>query len=597
MFLVTLTHLPVGRVLKDCKVQQFDLVSSKILTLVTDNFLSTSTIAPRTFSVIETPFVDSPHPRQETSSKIIIDGSDNSVQMFRSTMSGRPIYYHINYSGELFCSSHISLLRKVGVPIEENSDVLPEFFVYRYVMPPRTLFKNIQQVAAGSHVHCRFRNGKNEIVKLDQYHPPAPKNAEVSNNIYDVARRTLSILSDTIQPLIKTTERTAFLLSGGLDSSILFKACHNSFDIDATFSTGYPIQNSNFNLEKTYAYSAAESFATKHFYHEATVEDYLSGFLEAVSAAEEPLHHLQSVLLYLLFKKGVPCSKDIVVSGEGADSIFGSGLASFLYRSDRKMFKIMSLSPLSKLVDFASHASLRAGYLATGLRNMRKKHLPLSDPDSVIWQLGAYGSFGWASLHFGVGKEDIISGRYESMRAFENRSLYDVLSLLGFLGDVSITTALWSKLGEHQKRILYYPFTDVSMLDYAYGIPWDLKLKQPKNILRYVATELKIARFIVDRPKSGFGIGPENWAVRGGWFEPLIGLAAKVFPKKQIEDLQSISLDKASTFWNVLNYSLWKRLVINNEPLEFLRGELEEISSRLRRFPNNSCQSTSDAAG
>ena len=44
----------------------------------------------------------------------------------------------------------------------------------------------------------------------------------------------------------------------------------------------------------------------EHSYIEFTVEDYLRGFIEAIHVAEEPLHHLQSVLLYLLFKKGIP---------------------------------------------------------------------------------------------------------------------------------------------------------------------------------------------------------------------------------------------------------------------------------------------------
>ena len=210
-----------------------------------------------------------------------MDAKGESIRLFRSTMAGRPVYYHLNRDGELFCSSHISTLRKVGVPIEENGEVLPEFFVYRYVMPPRTLFKNIYQVHTGGHVWLKHRNGRYETAKVDRYYPPIPENGN-STKIHNVANSTLALLNDSIRPLDIASDRIALLFSGGLDSSILFKICQRNFGIDSTFSTGWPVPDGEINVERMYAYSAAESFSAKHFYYAVTVEDYLYGFLEAI---------------------------------------------------------------------------------------------------------------------------------------------------------------------------------------------------------------------------------------------------------------------------------------------------------------------------
>jgi asparagine synthetase B (glutamine-hydrolysing) len=575
VFLVASTYYPVRNLLKGLNAQQFELRCSKILTLVTDGFLSTYLKEPRRFSVIESPLVNSPNLEKMIFSQVTIDTTDNSLRLFRSTMAGRPIYYHLNREGEFFCSTHISMLRKVGVPIEEDTEALPEFFVYRYVMPPRSLYRNIRQVLAGSCVHFTLGDGRYKIIKVDRYHPPRPQN-DKSKNIHDVANRVVSILNQTIHPLHTASNRVAFLLSGGLDSSILFEICRNNFDLESTFSTGYPLQNPKLNLEKQYACSAAESFGVRHCYYEATIRDYLYEFLGAISAAEEPLHHLQSVLLYLLFKRGMPQTKDIVISGQGADGIFGLGLHNLLFLGEKKIFRLISLSLLAGLAQLAGHASVKAQQVASTLNKLRRKNFSLSDPNNITWLLGAYGSSEWASRHFKVNSADIIRGRYDSVEPFKERSLYDIISLLDFLGDVSVTAALWSKLGEDQKKIVYYPYNSLPMLDHLYGLPWDIKLEEPKNVLRKVASHLNIPKFIVNRPKSGFGIEPEHWAVRGGWFEPLIPLAAKVFLKKDISDLQSTNLDTARTFWNVLNYSIWKRLVIDNEPLEVLSSELEE---------------------
>ena len=53
--------------------------------------------------------------------------------------------------------------------------------------------------------------------------------------------------------------------------------------------------------------------------------------------------------------------------------------------------------------------------------------------------------------------------------------------------DVPVYQSVWSKLGESQGKILYWPYYNQKLLNYAYSIPWELKLKKPKNILREVA--------------------------------------------------------------------------------------------------------------
>jgi len=106
-------------------------------------------------------------------------------------------------------------------------------------------------------------------------------------------------------------------------------------------------------------------------------------------------------------------------------------------------------------------------------------------------------------------------------------------------------------------------------------------------VLRGVARQLKIPEFIINRPKRSFGIRNEFWSEKGGVFEPLVPLASKAFEEKQIRDMQSSESNKAMTFWNMLNYAIWKRLCINNEPLELLQDELQECISRTTRSERN----------
>ena len=58
--------------------------------------------------------------------------------------------------------------------------------------------------------------------------------------------------------------------------------------------------------------------------------------------------------------------------------------------------------------------------------------------------------------------------------------------------DVAITTTIWSKLAEEQRKILYYPFASQDTLDTAFSIPWEIKLKTRKHILRGAGRHLGI---------------------------------------------------------------------------------------------------------
>ena len=42
------------------------------------------------------------------------------------------------------------MLAAAGIRLEENREVLPEYFVYRVVMPPQTLFRGVLDLPPGS---------------------------------------------------------------------------------------------------------------------------------------------------------------------------------------------------------------------------------------------------------------------------------------------------------------------------------------------------------------------------------------------------------------------------------------------------------------
>jgi asparagine synthetase B (glutamine-hydrolysing) len=577
MFLVAITKDGVAQNFHSVKTEEFNLHSSKV-TIITDKFLSDFFSEPNGFSVIESPFITNPDFRDNIFSQVSYSSMEKKLTVFKSTISGRSIYYHINPCGDFFCSTHISMLRTAGVPIEENTDVLPEFFVYRYVMPPNSLYKNIYHLFTGGRLHISIVDGKCKFQSINHYN--APEQNEKIKSIKKSSQIVFDYLSESIEQLKPARNEISLLLSGGKDSSITSKISQKKFGINTSYSSGYPFEDPSLNFEKKYALSAAEALGMNHYYYEPSTQEYLAGFLEAINLSEEPLHHLQTPLFHLLFKNAIPKDKKFVVHGQGAGFSFGN-VTPYLYYREKKVTKYFSTNYLKDIFlkifyVYKNEKGFSKIQKIKRIMNEASSNFPLYDPKNPLWSWHDFGSVDWVCDYFNVAPRLIIKNRYHFIEKFQNRPIYDVWSLYSLLGDEDITLPIWHKLGEANKKILYDPFYDLKVLNYVFLIPWKIKLSKPPNRLRNeIARRGDIPEFIINRPKIAFGIQPDRWAKKGGVFEPLIPLASKVFDEKEIRKMQSAEEKKAMTYWNMLNYSIWKRLYINNEPLEVLLEELE----------------------
>ena len=574
MFAVAITNQPLKVSEKGFDIKEFEH-KGRVITVYTDDLFTELEQIGENLQITEVPLKKSARLTTKFLSRVVVDLKQETIEIFNPTISGRTIYYHIQNGCEFYCSTHIFLLRSLGVNLEENREVLPEFFVYRCVMPPNTLYRGIKKMSFGERLKFSLSNGG---ISVKSSHFVFPEQKIREESIDKISRKVLDILSNSIASIKSAKSDIALLLSGGLDSSILFKLSKDILDIDRTFSTDYPFLDSTGDIEKRYSLSASKALGAEHSFVEFTVEDYFRGFIEAIDAAEEPLHHLSSVLLYLLFKKGIPEGFHTIISGLGADNIFGLDLHNKIFAFNSPRYRVLSSLPRIeipvKLMIWLTGRG-KGIYQKIRLRDMLKNSIDIGNPKHVIWELGAYGSEQWTTEYLDCSYDDIINSRFRAINKYRNHSLYDLISILGIIGSVRATFEIWNKLAEKNKKMIYYPYCEEELLNYSLAIPWDIKLQKPKNVLRHVAYLLKVPEFIITRQKRGFGMGAEAWAVKGGAFEPLIPLCTGIFEREKIVQLQSTDPKKSMTFWNILNYCIWKRLFIYNESVDDLVEELK----------------------
>ena len=524
--------------------------------------------------------------------------ADRSLHAERTLLGGRQVYFHASSDGGFYCASHAGLLRAAGVRLEDDPACLPELFVYRYVSPPRTLFKDVDQLLAGQTLRFEFDGNVWRAKSSQVYSPPPPgrvppgSNGNRKTSYGPYGDRTRDALCNAMTALTPERERLRVLASGGLDSSILFKIAQAEMGVSEGYSTGYPFESDDEDVEKRYALTAAEALGARHHLFKPTIGDYQRGLLEAVALGEEPVVHTQSILMLLLFRDGLPAGDGTVVVGQGADGAFGLRIHRVVGRVQRfaaahprlataagpaltAVRPVMAIPPVSIAVR-KGLLWLRRDPGVVDLLGMRwGQDVPLRHPRHILWRLGEAGMGRWVRRRFGATPEQIVANRAAALEASGRRHVLDELSLMDFLSDVSVTQGLWGKFAEAAGKTVYYPFNAPELLDAAFATPWEVKLAEPKWSLRDAARKLGVPEFIVSRSKANFNARTNRWAERGGVFEPFVPLAAKVFEEAELREMQRRDSGRAFTFFTMLNYALWKRLFVHNEPLHVLREELE----------------------
>ncbi len=170
MFFLSVTNSSISKNFQSSNLKELR-INSLFLTVITYDFSKLVT-EPDGFSVLEASLDPT-----DFFSKIVYDNKNNTIEVVKSTLSGMPIYYKAEPNGSFFCSSSISMLREAGVEIEENTSILPEYFVYFYVAPPDTLYRGVKRLPSGSHLLLELRESRCDIkhVEFFEFHEQKPE--------------------------------------------------------------------------------------------------------------------------------------------------------------------------------------------------------------------------------------------------------------------------------------------------------------------------------------------------------------------------------------------------------------------------------------
>jgi asparagine synthase (glutamine-hydrolysing) len=253
---------------------------------------------------------------------VIWDQRNELLFAARDRFGIKPLYYSY-YGGNLYLASEVKALFAAGVPAawddesfwQSNHGILPD---------DRTLFANVYQVPPG-----HFLLASSSSIQLQSYwdfNYPLAHNSIEQSTPEDYVQRLRHTLDESIQLRLRADVPVGCYLSGGLDSSAVLgmAATHSSQPIQA-FTLAF--DDEAYNEEKIARETAVYTGANLQIIP-IRQSDLAENFADAVTSCEMLCINAHTTAKYLLSRAARNAGYKVVLTGEGADEIFG-GYAHF----------------------------------------------------------------------------------------------------------------------------------------------------------------------------------------------------------------------------------------------------------------------------
>jgi asparagine synthase (glutamine-hydrolysing) len=218
----------------------------------------------------------------------------------------------------VFASEIKSIFTIKDIPREIDPAAMEQIFTFWTTLPGFTAFKGIHELKPG-----HFMKVSKGEIKTHRYWdiPLAGSKDHVNWSTDQISEHVSELLLDSVRMRLRADVPVGSYLSGGLDSSGITSMIVRNFDNDVkTF--GIRFQEQEFD-EGTHQREMVEYLSAKHSEMYATNDKIGNALPNVVFHAEKPLLRTSPIPLYLLSQLVRDSDLKVVLTGEGADEIFG----------------------------------------------------------------------------------------------------------------------------------------------------------------------------------------------------------------------------------------------------------------------------------
>ena len=246
----------------------------------------------------------------------IWDARQKKLFLSRDRLGKRPLFYSVVGQSLLFASEIKALFTHPAVPKSIDPIGLDQVFTFWSTLPPRTIFRGIQQLPPGHSL--TVERGKLRVARYWDVDFSKRFDGVPSQQLEE---QLLDLLTDATRLRLRSDVPVGAYLSGGLDSSItsaLAKTC--SSHRLSTFSVEF--DNAEFD-ESRFQSEVVHRLGTEHHAVRCTHDDIGRVFPDVIRHAETPILRTAPAPLFLLSRLVRESGIKVVLTGEGADEFLG----------------------------------------------------------------------------------------------------------------------------------------------------------------------------------------------------------------------------------------------------------------------------------
>ncbi len=445
----------------------------------------------------------------------VYDRQERVLRLTRDRAGEKPLYYgYIQDSAKppfFAFASDCALFQCIpGFQREIDRDALADFLLYKFVPAPKSIYKGIFKLPAGTVLTLREPFREPEITAYWSMIDTARSGeAHPFTGSYEEAKERLeALLTDSIRNQMVADVPVGAFLSGGIDSPLVVSIMQKLSSTPVkTFTIGYDDPKIN---ESEFAKEIAHHLGTDHTEMILTEREMKELIPQLPYYFSEPLSDSSLISTYFVSKLARQ-KVTVSLSGDAGDELF-CGYERYWETGElwNKTKKIPSLlrSPCGSLMEvlgltkrpffFKASACLKAGNvnqireMIQYRRDIETNYLvrggsipPLDQVDTKLNNI--YAAMQLADMEYYF-PDDIL---YKVDRASMAHSL--------------------------ESRI---PMLDRDLVEFSWTLPQDFKYKDhvSKRILRDLLYQY-VPKTMLDRPKQGFYVPIRKWLMEGTTFE------------------------------------------------------------------------------
>jgi asparagine synthase (glutamine-hydrolysing) len=455
----------------------------------------------------------------------IYDKKINKIFLIRDRFGIKPLYYFYNESHLIFASELKAILASGLVRKEIDFSSFSDYFVYRYIPSPKTIWKTIFKIPPANYLSFDLDTFS---FSLFEYWELKSNNEQENKNL--LIDQINEILQLSVSEHIRADVPIGSFLSGGYDSSAMVHYMKNLGINPETFSIGFK------NWEKS-EHQFAQIVATHlNVPNKYVIADEKSLDLVNImpKVYDEPIADISIVPTYMVSKLAKQNVK-AVLSGEGADEIFGGYTWQHQFYEEiynKKWWqKIMSIFIKQDTVNYYANAMAMGWFDKEELESMLFPSLHQFIPSDVHW---------FYRKNFKNNLTPLKSIQYLDMKCF--------------MGELVLTKIDRASMANSLE--VRVPFLDHVLFEKIFSLKESQYFKKDQtkyllfeNIKKYLPSS------ILNRKKQGF-VGPDSYYMNIAYYQK--ELANSNLVKHHI--INQSYLD--NLLKQEYNWKLWKILIM-----------------------------------